>query len=205
MKISFAAIVAVITGLVVFTGIVFAIPGSVNLNTTLIGWAVILAGIATLVGILNLISVHWRKIFRKHDRDLYSPFLLLAFAVTVILGIWLTPADKNFQHVVTSIQIPVETSLLALLSVTLVMAAVRLFRLRKGLMVWSFFVSAVLFIIFGSGLLVIFPAGSPFLDWVGYLNLVPLAGARGILLGVALGSLMTGLRIILGSDRPYSG
>lgn len=205
MKISFAAIIAVITGLMIFTGFVFPLPGLANLNTILISWAVILAGIATLVGILNLIRVHWRKIFRKHDRDLYSPFLLLAFAITVILGIWLTPADKNFQHVVTSIQIPVETSLLALLSVTLVIAAFRLFRLRKGLMLWSFFISALLFIIFGSGLLVIFPNGSPFTSWVGYLNLVPLAGARGILLGVALGSLMTGIRIILGSDRPYSG
>jgi hypothetical protein len=31
------------------------------------------------------------------------------------------------------------------------------------------------------------------------------AGARGILIGVALGTLTTGLRILFGSDRPYGG
>jgi len=30
-------------------------------------------------------------------------------------------------------------------------------------------------------------------------------GARGILIGVALGTLTTGLRVLLGSDRPYGG
>jgi hypothetical protein len=30
-------------------------------------------------------------------------------------------------------------------------------------------------------------------------------GARGILLGVALGTIATGLRILMGSDRPYGG
>jgi hypothetical protein len=31
-----------------------------------------------------------------------------------------------------------------------------------------------------------------------------MAGARGILLGVALGTVATGLRVLLGIDRPYS-
>ena len=30
-------------------------------------------------------------------------------------------------------------------------------------------------------------------------------GARGILIGVALGTLTTGLRILFGADRPYGG
>jgi len=31
------------------------------------------------------------------------------------------------------------------------------------------------------------------------------AGARGILLGVSLGVIATGVRILIGSDRPYGG
>jgi hypothetical protein len=32
-----------------------------------------------------------------------------------------------------------------------------------------------------------------------------LGGARGILIGVALGTLTTGLRVLFGIDRPYGG
>jgi hypothetical protein len=38
-------------------------------------------------------------------------------------------------------------------------------------------------------------------EWV--LRVPTMAGARGILLGVALGIIATGLRILLGADRPY--
>jgi hypothetical protein len=31
------------------------------------------------------------------------------------------------------------------------------------------------------------------------------AGARGILLGIALGTIATGIRILIGADRPYGG
>jgi hypothetical protein len=37
-----------------------------------------------------------------------------------------------------------------------------------------------------------------------WLATVPaLAGARGLLLGIALGTIATGLRILMGVDRPY--
>ncbi|MDL1897006.1 hypothetical protein FBQ82_12075 [Anaerolineae bacterium CFX7] len=39
-------------------------------------------------------------------------------------------------------------------------------------------------------------------DWV--VNVPALAGGRGILLGVALGIMATGLRLLTGIDRPYS-
>jgi len=38
--------------------------------------------------------------------------------------------------------------------------------------------------------------------WI--LEVPTTAGARGIILGVALGTVATGLRVLLGIDRPYS-
>jgi hypothetical protein len=39
-------------------------------------------------------------------------------------------------------------------------------------------------------------------EWI--VNVPALAGVRGILLGVSLGIIATGLRVLTGLDRPYS-
>jgi hypothetical protein len=40
---------------------------------------------------------------------------------------------------------------------------------------------------------------------LGFLNLFSHGGARGLLLGIALGTLLTSLRVLFGIDRPYGG
>jgi hypothetical protein len=131
--------------------------------------------------------------------------LILAFLVTFAAGVVLTPADPRFQKVVTAIQAPVEISLMAVVAVVLSLAGLRLIQHRKDGMAIVFLASAILFLLLGSGWL---PAGIPgtlYGSLVGFIHNLPLAGARGILLGVALGSLAAGVRILLGTDRPYSG
>ncbi|KPL79332.1 hypothetical protein ADN00_03120 [Ornatilinea apprima] len=199
MKSPVSTAVAIAVGLIVLLG--FFIPVAVlqNLREVLVGWAAILAGVAGLVAILNLVSAHWRKLTSAGKRDVYSLALLLAFVVTLAAGLWLTPANADYQRVVTAIQAPVEMSLLALLAFSLAYASLRLLQRRRDLMSVIFVISAVVFLFLFSGFLP--AAGNVF----GFLQRLPMAGARGILLGVAAGSVMTGLRILLGADRPYSG
>jgi hypothetical protein len=205
MRAPVATAIAIAVGLIVLLGYFLPLPVLQGVRVTLLGWGVILAGIATLIGILNLLGVHLRKLTVPSGKDFYSLFLILAFVVTFGLGLWLTPADPQFQHVVTSIQVPVETSLLAILTVVLVFASVRLFQRRKGWVAVLFIASAVIFLFLNSGLSSFLGNISLFKTITTLAQQFPMAGARGILLGVALGSLTTGLRILLGADRPYSG
>jgi hypothetical protein len=203
MRSPVATAIAIVTLLIVLLG--YFLPQLAVLHyiqTTFLEWAVILASVAALVAIINLVfGVHWRKIKAAQNRDYYSPVLIVAFLLTSVAGFILGPADTNFQHVVTSIQAPIASSLMALLAVSLAFACARLFRLRRGLMGWTFIGSAVLFL----ALEIVAITGQTPPAFLPLLQLFPLAGARGILLGIALGSLVAGLRILLGSDRPYSG
>ena len=141
----------------------------------------------------------------SRHRDFYSLFLLLAFAITFIAGFVLGPADAQFQKVITYIQMPIEASLMAVLTISLTYASVRLFQRRSGWMAYLFMISAVIFLVIGSGFLTI-GDNIPFIkDLLAAINSLPVAGARGILLGIALGSLTAGIRVIIGADRPYSG
>ncbi len=171
--------------------------------------AVIWAAVALIVGITNLTSVHLRKI-RKNQQAGYSFLLLLSLILTVSVGVYDIfqthfNGELNFQRlgwVFTNIQLPVETSLMAVLAISLTYAAGRLPARRLNLISVAF-VGAVLLLIIGS--MPIIAAQAPLLTdlraWV--LGVVTVAGTRGILLGIALGTVATGIRILTGSDRPY--
>jgi hypothetical protein len=201
-----AAIVAIGTGLIVLLGYFFAVPALVRARQLLLDWAMILAAVAVIVGLANLISVHFRRITKRDKGSSYSMVLLFALLASLALGLALGPQHLVVQAIFNGIQLPVEASLMAVLAVTLLYAAIRLLRWRTDWMAIVFIVTALL----------IFLGTAP-LPFVGYIPIlsdllrpfiaqVPAAaGARGILLGVALGTLLTGLRILFAADRPYGG
>lgn len=211
MKFSFSTInaaVAISAGLIVLLG--YFLPGLEFIRSTVLGWASITAGFALLAGVLNLLSVHWAKITRTggtaqtRPLGVYSVVLLSAFLVTLIVaGIADTSAWALWIY--QYVQVPVETSLLALLAVTLAAASVQLLRRRFDVYTGLFMAAALIALIasvplFGVGEVSLLSQAR------GWLIQVPaMAGIRGILMGVALGSIATGLRILMGADRPYGG
>lgn len=68
----------------------------------------------------------------------------------------------------------------------------------------SFLVSALISLVLNLRYLT--PAvGTMAAEWVAFVKRLPLAGLRGILIGIALGGLIVSLRVLLGMDRPYEG
>ena len=198
------AIIAIAVGILVLLG--YFLPQAAVLQIVLLDWAIILAGTAALIGIFNLVSVHADKIRRRAKDSIYSAMLIMGLFVTFVLGVVLKPQNPIMQSIVLNgIIIPIEATLMGLLAVSLLYAAVRLLRRRADLMSIVFIVTA--------GLIILGSATLPFGDvpivgtlirpWVS--QIWALGGARGILIGVALGTLTTGLRVLFGMDRPYGG
>jgi len=169
----------------------------------LIDWAVIIAGMAVLIGIGNLIAVQWKKIRTRQKGSLYGVLLILSLGITFVLGLLLGPNDPLMRLAVDAVIVPVEASLMAILAVTLIYASIRLFRRRLDVTTVLFLLTAVLF------LLAVMPTpfGAIPGDWIitQFGGMLSRGGARGLLLGIALGTLLTGLRVLLGIDRPYGG
>jgi len=198
-----AVVLAVLTGLIVLVG--YFVPALAGIQTILLSWTIILAGTATVVGVFNLISVHGNKITHREKGSVYSTLLLFSLIATFIFGIGLGPDNPNMQMLVSAIIVPVESTLMALLAVTLLYAGIRLLRRRTDLMSIIFLLTAAL-MLFASATL---PFGeiSPLNNWIRpwVQQVLALGGTRGILIGVALGTLTTGLRVLFGADRPYGG
>jgi hypothetical protein len=198
-----ALVLAVVTGAIVLVG--YFVPVLAPIQGIVLNWAIILAGAAALVGVFNLILVHGNKITQREKGGIYSAILLICLFATFVFGLMLGPDHPGMRLLVNGIIVPVETTLMALLAVTLVYASIRLLRRRASVMSMVFLATALLMLVSAATL----PFGE-----IGILNnlarpwfqhVLALGGARGILLGVALGTLTVGLRVLFGAERPYGG
>jgi hypothetical protein len=197
-----STVVAVSVGFLVLIDF-FINSASINaLGLYLVRTASIVAAFALVLGMVNVLTVHLNKISSRERGWAYSWVLLGSLFFTLGVGI-LTggPGSIQMRKLFEAVLFPLEATLFSLMAFFVFAAAYRTFRVRS--------LETGLFVIFG--LLVLLgqaPVGarlwdqlSVIKDWV--LEVPALAGARGILLGVALGSAATGLRVLLGIDRPY--
>jgi hypothetical protein len=200
------AALAIASGIIVLLGYFLrqAFPLLETLRLMLTDWAVVIAAAAVLVGILNLVSVQMEKVRTHQPGGLYGALMVFALVVTFGLGLVFGTDHTFLRAAMDAVIVPVEASLLAILAVTLVFASIRLLRRRTDLMSVVFLVAMLLFLIAAMPK----PFGPiPVLDQLllDLSGVLSTGGARGLLIGVALGTLLTGLRVLFGIDRPYGG
>ena len=198
--------VAFIVGAIVLLGYFVTNSSLGDIRQLLIQWAAIIAAAALFLGLINLFTVHWNKVNEQTQGWPYSAVLIFFFLVTIVLGVIFGPDFEVMNILFNYIQLPIEVGLIALLAVTLVYAGFQFVTQKRD----------VFSVVFVSTALLVLMGNSPWLlgsdstiaalianlrAWIAQVWSV--AGARGILLGVALGATTTGLRIILGADRPY--
>ncbi|MBX3047171.1 MAG: hypothetical protein KF698_09260 [Anaerolineales bacterium] len=192
--------VAISFGLLVLLGIF--IPDLADFRNRILNWAMLLAALALLLGLFNLAQVHWQRV-RGRETVVYSAALLVTMAITFAVTLLQGSDSANAEWIFNYVVVPIETSLMAVLAISLTLAAARVFQQRTELMNMVFIVTLLLLLV-GAGPL--FGVELPYFTRVinPYINNVLALGAmRGLLIGVALGTITTGVRILIGADRPY--
>ncbi len=199
----FTAAIAMASGLIVLLGYFYPLDALTQIRIMLTDWAVIIAAMAVLVGIANLIMVHMDKIRKREKNSIYGALLVLSLIATFGLGLVFGPENQIVRLAVDAVIVPVEASLMAILAVTLVYASIRLFRRRTDVLTVIFLLTAVIFLI----AIMPTPFGPVPGDWIiiQFAGMFSRGGARGLLIGIALGTLLTGIRVLFGIDRPYGG
>jgi len=174
----------------------------------LIQLVAVIGAIALLLGVLNLTRFHAAQL-RQMPRGLYS-LLLLATLLGVlsvralersgILRIGNDEASALSLTILDVAQVAVESALAGLIFFALVYSAARL--MRKRVTLWNaLFLAALVIVLLGFS-----PLGGTTLlpalrEWL--LSVPVNAGTRGLLIGVALGTVVVGVRVLIGRDRTF--
>ncbi len=191
------AIITGIAGLIVLLSFIFTELAA--LRVVLINIAVMVAGMALLLGFVRLLNLHLRRV-----RQRKSGYSLVAL-ITAIVVLVVLVADRFLNlgataWVFNAVIAPAQSSLGALLAIFLGAAAVRMAQRRRTWGTLWFLLSAMVV------LLTQIPvsSGSILLPIRQFFDALAMGGLRGLLLGVALGTLAVALRVLLAIDRPQS-
>ncbi len=204
MKKKFPLIICLSMGILMILQFFIPHPVSTKFNSLINKWVVVLSAFALVLGIGNLTRHHLTIIQRKKSDWIYSLVTILGMAIMAVTGLFFGIDEKSlYQKIYLNILTPLGATMFALLAYYMTTAAYRAFRARSfeaGLLLASAFVVMVGFMPVGQFVHKQFPH---FAEWL--MKVPNMASQRGILLGVAFGSVATALKIILGIERSWLG
>jgi hypothetical protein len=188
-----------IAGLIVLLSFIFPVELLLQWRAVLVQIAVIVAGMALVLGFFRLLNFHLRRVQQRK-----SGYSLVALIVAIVVFVVLV-ADRFLNlgattFVFNAIIAPIQSSLGALLAIFLGAAAVRMAQRRRTWGTLWFLLSAIVV------LLTQIPVtpDSVLLPIRQFFDALALGGLRGLLLGVALGTMAVAFRVLLAIDRPQS-
>lgn len=187
----------------------FVLPGVgafgislLDVRTILVQWAVVLAAGALVLGFFNLIGVHARRI-RQGQGVLFSIVLIVSALITI--GLWIgsllrgdSPAlvlDGAFNLIIA----PTQAALGILLAVLLAVVGFRALRVRRTVGMLLFVLTAVV-VALTQPVVPVTEVLRPVRELI--FDPITTGSLRGLLLGVALGGIAFGVRLIVGADKP---
>lgn len=164
-------------------------------------WQIIIAAFATALGAANLLRIHSRRINSRTKRWPMSVLLLASLVIYAAIGIWQGPRGVDYQFLWVNLFTPLSATMFSLNAFFIASAAVRAFRIRT-LQAAILMLCAFAVMIGNTGVGVALWSGFPRAgQWV--MNIINVAGMRGIIIGAALGAMGISLRVILGLERGH--
>ena len=170
---------------------------SQDVTSVLLQLVMITVGLTILLGIYNLLLVHSKRLANRKRGALYSLVLIVSF-LGAMVSYTVNRADS--LELMENVLVSVEAALAGLVLFALVWGA---YRMMDRDISWSriLFVVTLLIVLIGALPL---DGTSPIRDVSNWLLEIPVsAGARGILIGIALATVVTGVRVLVGVDRSY--
>jgi hypothetical protein len=165
-------------------------------------WQIVFA-FTLVVGVIGFVRINLKGIAERDDRPFRIVALIGLFAMPIFALIWGVKAGTPFMWTFEHVQVPMQSTVFALLAFFVASASLRGFRARS-LQASVLLLAALIALIARSDVGDALWSGVPVIsDWI--RSNPSMAARRAILIGIGLGSLTTSLRVIVGIERTWLG
>ena len=194
--------ITAVAGFFMFFPYYFNVPIAAKMETTLQNWSVVLMALAMGYGLVSMTIMHSRKIASKREGWQYSIVLLASMYAMAISGA-IPPflAHPVNQWLYNFVQARLQVTIFAMLAPFVASAAYRAFRVRSKEAAMLFI--AALFVMLGNAPIGVY-LWNGFYDIGNWFYLIPnVAAQRGIIIGIAVGTIAIGVRVLTGYEKAY--
>jgi hypothetical protein len=179
-------------------------PFSVAFYEVILKWILLIGVFALILGVGSLTIYHTTKIRRKVTGWTFSIVTIVALVVTAVIGLFGGVGRGSWLQVIfQNIFVPVNSTMFSILAFYMASAAYRAFRARTKeatILLIAAFIVMLGMVPIGAAISKRLPELA---EWI--LTVPNTAAKRGIIFGIALGSIATSLKIILGIERGWLG
>lgn len=204
---SLPLVITFIAGLLVIGDYYLKVPDYNKLVSNWMSFVNVASSFAVIIGYVTLTRIHARRLI-QHKAGWYNSLaLIFAMYGLLIWGLFLAggkfTADPTYTYWFNNLYVPLDSTIFSMLAFYITSAAYRAFRVRSA-EATVLLVSAVV-VMLGRAPVgpAIWPDIGPITSWI--MAVPNTAGMRGITIGVALGVLSMGIRVLLGRERGYLG
>lgn len=192
-------LVAVLSGVIILIGTLIPNSPVAEYRGLLIEWATLLGAFAMLIAYTSVIRANLSAIKEKKPSRISNGIVMVSALLTLLIIVVFGESHPVSTLVFSTILVPGNSALFALTAITLITAGMRIFGTRRDMQSLVFIVSAVI------TLFAAVPLGIGLIDTLmAWVDTIALAGMRGVLIGVILGVILAGIRVIMGFDRSHS-
>jgi len=175
---------------------------------TLMNFQVILFSAMIYFGMVNLNIVHSRNIRKnlksKKYYDVFTSVLLIGFlAIATIIGVFFGPKDPKYMFIYNNIYTPLTLTMGILITLNISSAIYRVLRPRSIETTLLFVVALITIIINIPSTSVYFPFLISIKKWI--MDILVKSTYRSITIGLGLGGILLGLRVLIGKETSYIG
>ncbi len=189
-----------VTFIVSCFGYYLDVPVMGKVYSTLFDWVLIMSNLALGTGLIALTLYHGKRVVK---RDRGYPFSIIVFAALLLMfaAAYASPASREYLY--AQIYTPASIAILCFAGFSEITGLYRAFRVRNIEALFLALAGFILLMHFAPLYGFILPGITGLATWL--LDNPAMGASRGIIIGIAIGTIAIAVRVLLGYEKAYTG